>query len=78
MSNLFLDVRALPAPEPLQQILVACGRLQTEVDTLTVYHRCQPCLLSDHLRQRGLVMTIQQANDELFILTIRHDKRSCL
>ncbi|MBF0158241.1 MAG: DUF2249 domain-containing protein [Magnetococcales bacterium] len=73
MSSLFLDVRSLPAPEPLHQILTSCNQLQTADDVLTVHHRCYPCLLGDRLRQRGLTMAVQSENDELFVITIKKD-----
>jgi uncharacterized protein (DUF2249 family) len=68
----FLDVRELPAPQPLQRILEACARL-VPGETLVVHHCRKPCLLYGQLEERGLAVQTEQVSGELVVLTITRD-----
>ncbi|MBF0135282.1 MAG: DUF2249 domain-containing protein [Magnetococcus sp. DMHC-1] len=66
----FLDVRDLPAPEPLLQIMQYTATL-TPGERLIVHHNRVPCLLYPRLAERGLEVHTEQQAPDLVILTIQ-------
>ncbi|MEO5333774.1 MAG: DUF2249 domain-containing protein [Magnetococcus sp. YQC-5] len=66
-----LDVRTLPAPEPMIRVLEAVALLGPGA-TLTVIHHRIPHLLYPRLKERGLVVeTEEQPNGEVVLLIRR-------
>lgn len=70
-SNIsYVDVRELPAPEPLQKVLEVIDVCQIK-DVVCMIHRQKPHLLFDILTSRGLCFKVVEAN-ELFRIYIWH------
>ncbi|MBF0176036.1 MAG: DUF2249 domain-containing protein [Magnetococcales bacterium] len=69
-ASRFLDVRDLPAPEPLFQILRLAATL-TPGERLIVHHNRVPCLLYARLAERGLQVVTEQPSPEWVVLTIQ-------
>ncbi|MBF0153304.1 MAG: DUF2249 domain-containing protein [Magnetococcales bacterium] len=65
-----LDVRDLPAPEPLHKILHMAASLAPG-DRLVVHHSRVPCLLYARLAERGLQVVTEQPSVDLVVLTIQ-------
>lgn len=64
-----LDVRSLPAPEPMTKIIQALATL-TEQQFLQVHHRREPFPLYEKLTAAGWQYSCQQQNEESFIIYI--------
>lgn len=65
-----LDVRHLPAPEPMLRILEAVTFLHPG-ESLRVIHNRIPYPLYPRLQERGLLVETQQRNDDEIHLVIR-------
>ncbi len=57
-----LDLRDLPAPEPLERVLEACGRLEPG-DSLRARTPRFPRMLLPHLERRGLRFEVEEEPD---------------
>ena len=68
-SHTQLDVRALPAPEPMVRILEATAALETGA-VLKVIHNRVPTLLYPRLAERGLEVSTDEREDGIVELTI--------
>ncbi|MBF0214590.1 MAG: DUF2249 domain-containing protein [Magnetococcales bacterium] len=71
--NKNLDVRDLPAPEPMIRILEHVALLHPG-ETLQVHHNRIPHLLYPRLQERGVVVETHTAPDGMVLLTIRRPK----
>ncbi|MBF0588956.1 MAG: DUF2249 domain-containing protein [Magnetococcales bacterium] len=65
-----LDVRHLPAPEPLMRMLQASAALPPG-GVITAHHRMFPCFLEARLAERGMVMTVDQRADDWFVIEMQ-------
>ena len=70
-----VDVRDLPAPEPLNKVLEVIDASLPD-DVVCMIHRQNPRLLFDILKQRGLCFKVAEANDQ-FSIYIWHDSNVC-
>lgn len=64
-----IDVRELPPPEPMTNILSALAQLEKNT-TLLVIHNRQPFPLYEKLVQAGWVYHCQNIKDDLFHISI--------
>ncbi|MBF0271482.1 MAG: DUF2249 domain-containing protein [Magnetococcales bacterium] len=69
-----LDVRTLPAPEPMIRILEAVATLYPG-ETLQVHHSRVPHLLYPRLQERGVSVETRELPDGEVLLSIRRPER---
>jgi uncharacterized protein (DUF2249 family) len=62
----YVDVRELPAPEPLNMVLEVIDASQPG-DVVCMIHRQNPRLLFDILNQRGLCFKVAETNEQFSI-----------
>lgn len=62
----YVDVRELPAPEPLNKVLEVIDASLPDV-VICMIHRQNPRLLLDILKQRGLCFKVAEANEQFSI-----------
>jgi len=62
----FVDVRELPAPEPLSRVLEVLDASSSQ-DVVCMIHRQNPRLLFDILKQRSLCFKVAEANEHFRI-----------
>jgi TusA-related sulfurtransferase len=65
-----LDVRGLPAPEPMVRILEATATMQPGA-TLTVLHNRVPTLIYPRLAERGLLVETIEGSEGVVELIIK-------
>lgn len=61
-----LDVRELPAPEPLEVVIKALNSAK-ENEIILMIHRQNPCLLFDILKERNLEQITKIINNIYYI-----------
>jgi hypothetical protein len=64
IAELFLDVSALEAPEPLVRTLAAADALRPG-QYLCMRHRRYPCLLEENLGKRGFLCRIIEQGEQV-------------
>jgi len=64
-----LDVRELPPPEPMTQILLALSQL-IENQTLEVTHRREPFPLYEKLEENGWKYRCEKIKEDHFVIKI--------
>jgi len=69
MKEVVIDVSALPAPEPMQQIIAALAQLNAE-QVLKVIHRRQPFPLFEQLLKSDWEYQCDELSNELFHIYI--------
>ena len=62
----YVDVRELPAPEPLQKVLEVIDASAPQ-DVVCMIHRQNPHLLFDILMKRGLSFKVTETNEQFSI-----------
>jgi|GEM_PF-2779098 len=62
----YVDVRDLPAPEPLNRVLEVLEASSPQ-DVVCMIHRQNPRLLFDILKQRSLCFKVAEANEQFRI-----------
>ena len=65
-----LDVRGLPAPEPLQRVVALLPRLREGRTFIRMIHRQEPCLLFPILEKQALAYRMIQRSDGSFSIWI--------
>jgi len=66
MREIYLDVRDLPAPEPLEAVVNALGEVDTGV-YIKMHHRQRPNMLFPILKKNGFDFCIKERDDEVYI-----------
>ena len=66
-----LDVRDLPAPEPLEKVLAMAEQLQ-KGNYFILLHRMEPCLLFPILKKNGFQYQVKQKAPDLFEIIVWH------
>ena len=73
-KEIFIDVRDLPPPQPLEKIVDALGELDLGI-YIKMLHRQRPNMLFPILKKNGFDFLIKEESDEVLIyIFIKKDK----
>ncbi len=74
-KEIFVDVRELPAPEPLEVMVNTLGELEFGA-YIKMHHRQMPNMLFPILTRNGYGYFVQKGEDEVFVyIYIKKDKQ---